>query len=214
MSDEKVLDTLELSRLLLPWLPNHRLETVAEYCRVSPLPHHRAVVDAEATGLVFRELLSDILGLDLRTVRLINRILNGASDGLRLFFEKVGTFFEEYGGGKAGRRRQGPRNILGGQRKRSGDDEARKPHSMDIEAFFEPGGILSDVLPDYEPRIPQKEMARWVARVFDREAFLVAEAGTGGVRILFFFPAGCFGSMWLFCFLIFNGGGVSCFFSF
>ncbi|MDO4531066.1 MAG: PolC-type DNA polymerase III, partial [Bacillota bacterium] len=49
-----VLDTLELSRSLLPELNKHKLNLVCDYLGVSLEGHHRAVNDAEATAEVFR----------------------------------------------------------------------------------------------------------------------------------------------------------------
>lgn len=54
-----VLDTLELARLLLPTLKNHRLNTLAEKYKVSLENHHRAIDDAEALGHVLFHLLKE-----------------------------------------------------------------------------------------------------------------------------------------------------------
>ena len=52
-----VLDTLELSRSLLPELNKHKLNLVCEHLGVSLEGHHRAVNDAEATAEVFRKFI-------------------------------------------------------------------------------------------------------------------------------------------------------------
>lgn len=51
--DNCVLDTLGLSRILLPHLPRHKLNFVAEHLNVKLEHHHRAVDDAEATAHIF-----------------------------------------------------------------------------------------------------------------------------------------------------------------
>ena len=51
-----VLDTVELSRMLLPKIKNHKLNTVAEHFGVALENHHRAVDDAVATAHVFINL--------------------------------------------------------------------------------------------------------------------------------------------------------------
>ncbi len=48
-----VLDTLELSRTLLPEMSKHKLNLVCEHLGVSLEGHHRAVNDAEATAEIF-----------------------------------------------------------------------------------------------------------------------------------------------------------------
>ena len=52
-----VLDTLELSRSLLPELNKHKLNLVCDHLGVSLEGHHRAVNDAEATAEVFRKFI-------------------------------------------------------------------------------------------------------------------------------------------------------------
>lgn len=78
-----VLDTLELARLLLPNLKNHRLDTLAKKFKVPLDQHHRAVDDAAATSQILLHLLdeaerknmtdlselNDFAGTDLKNVR-------------------------------------------------------------------------------------------------------------------------------------------------
>ncbi|PWM70984.1 MAG: hypothetical protein DBX59_09725 [Bacillota bacterium] len=52
----KVADTLQLAREILPDLSNHKLNTVAEHYNVKFL-HHRALSDAYATAQVFIEMM-------------------------------------------------------------------------------------------------------------------------------------------------------------
>lgn len=186
----KILDTLELSRLLLHWLPNHRLETVAEYLKIPSKPNHRALNDAEATALIFKELIHLILSLDHRTIGLILRIIDGASDGICYFFERVAGFIKKHGSGKKVFSRQSSPNILGKENRYSNEPEIHKIQPNEIDAFFELHGFLSKVLPGYELRKPQQEMAQLVGRIFNEEIFLVAEAGTGvGKSLAYLIPA-------------------------
>jgi DNA polymerase-3 subunit alpha (Gram-positive type) len=78
-----VLDTLELARLLLPTLKNHRLNTLADKFKVSLENHHRAIDDSIALGHILFHLiksaaergilnlqsLNDYVGQDLSNVR-------------------------------------------------------------------------------------------------------------------------------------------------
>lgn len=57
--DNPVLDTLELARLLMPNLKNHRLNTLSDKFKVSLDNHHRAVDDAEALGYVLYHLIKE-----------------------------------------------------------------------------------------------------------------------------------------------------------
>lgn len=53
-----MVDTLRLSRRLLPDLPHHRLEDVASAFNVDQVCAHRSLADCETTYLVLRELAS------------------------------------------------------------------------------------------------------------------------------------------------------------
>ncbi len=54
------LCTVQLSRKLLPHIENHKLNTVADYYRVSLINHHRASDDARATAHIFINLLDEL----------------------------------------------------------------------------------------------------------------------------------------------------------
>lgn len=60
--DNTIIDTLSLSRLLLPNLKKHKLDIISEYLQIKLENHHRAVDDAEATAhifLKFNEMLKE-----------------------------------------------------------------------------------------------------------------------------------------------------------
>ncbi|ACL69537.1 PolC-type DNA polymerase III [Halothermothrix orenii] len=69
-----VLDTLTLSRALLPDLSNHKLNTLARHLNVRLDNHHRAVEDARATSEIFINFLSNIKNEGIETVPGINRL--------------------------------------------------------------------------------------------------------------------------------------------
>lgn len=60
------LCTVKMSRKLLPHIENHRLNTVADYYRVSLINHHRATDDARATAHIFVNLLSELNNLGVK----------------------------------------------------------------------------------------------------------------------------------------------------
>lgn len=51
------LCTVQLSRKLLPQIPNHKLKSLAEHYSISLINHHRAADDARATAEIFINLL-------------------------------------------------------------------------------------------------------------------------------------------------------------
>jgi ATP-dependent DNA helicase DinG len=59
-----------------------------------------------------------------------------------------------------------------------------------MEGIFEPGGVLARNLKDYEYRPEQKQMSEAVNRAFEKERFLIVEAGTGtGKTLAYLIPA-------------------------
>lgn len=67
-----VLDTLELSRALLPELKKHKLDIVCEQLGVSLEGHHRAVNDAKATAEVFLKFIDMLVEKEIYKVDDIN----------------------------------------------------------------------------------------------------------------------------------------------
>lgn len=61
-----------------------------------------------------------------------------------------------------------------------------------IASFFEPGGVFSRLMPGYESRPGQVQMARAVAEAFNEGSHLLVEAGTGvGKSLGYLLPAAC-----------------------
>lgn len=67
-----IVDTLELTRALLPELNKHKLDIVCEYLGVTLNGHHRAVNDAEATAEVFIKFLDMLAEKKIFTLDEIN----------------------------------------------------------------------------------------------------------------------------------------------
>jgi len=75
------LDTLKLSRWLLPQLPNHRLETVSRHLNISEFTEHRAIGDALDVKAVFLQMLKHNPSIE---------IMDNLFDSIQpLFFEEV-----------------------------------------------------------------------------------------------------------------------------
>ncbi|MFI3175587.1 MAG: PolC-type DNA polymerase III, partial [Bacillota bacterium] len=67
-----VLDTLELSRCLLPDLTKHNLKVLCDTLGISLAGHHRAVHDAEATAKMFLRFTELLLEKDVYTLDEVN----------------------------------------------------------------------------------------------------------------------------------------------
>lgn len=61
---------------------------------------------------------------------------------------------------------------------------------QELESFFNTNGALSKVIPGYQPRVAQIEMAAAISRAIDENRHLIAEAGTGtGKTFAYLIPA-------------------------
>ncbi|MCL1936591.1 MAG: PolC-type DNA polymerase III [Defluviitaleaceae bacterium] len=67
-----VIDTVELSRLVLPDIKNHKLNTLAEHFKVELENHHRAVDDAVATCNIFLAISKMLKDMGINTLEEIN----------------------------------------------------------------------------------------------------------------------------------------------
>ncbi|QCX32275.1 PolC-type DNA polymerase III [Caloramator sp. E03] len=75
-----IVDTLLLSRWLLPDLKKHRLNIIAEHLGVSLNNHHRAVDDATATAHIFIKFLDMLKQKNASNLDDVNALYNGNFD--------------------------------------------------------------------------------------------------------------------------------------
>jgi len=78
--DNPVLDTLELSRNLLPQLKSHKLNIIAKFLNVSLINHHRAVDDAKATAEIFLKLMELLKKSGINDITRVNEIVQESND--------------------------------------------------------------------------------------------------------------------------------------
>ncbi len=182
------LDTLDLSRIYLPFILNHKLGTVAEYFGIDLSNAHRAIYDAQATGNVLLKLIDFIdhnipLKLNHRLYE-ISRV-DKHKYGLTYFLQRV----VEY---------QKKNTLL---RKTTGKDIdfhnrnyiEHKPKNADkitIDEIFKKDGLFSKNFKKYELRQGQVNMAKAILNNFKQEEFLLVEAGTGvGKSLAYLIPS-------------------------
>ncbi|CCJ33529.1 PolC-type DNA polymerase III [Caloramator australicus] len=78
--ENTIIDTLTLSRWLLPDLKKHKLNVVAEHLGVTLENHHRAVDDAEATANIFIKFLNMLKEKGANTIEDINKLYISSFD--------------------------------------------------------------------------------------------------------------------------------------
>jgi len=89
----KEMDTLDLSRIYLPFIVNHKLETVSEYFKIDLENAHRAIFDAEATGYILLKIMEFIdENIPLQLNFKLLEISQYADHSTSFFLEKVVAF--------------------------------------------------------------------------------------------------------------------------
>ncbi len=188
IESERCLDTLLLSRALLPTLYNHKLETVAAHLEVPILDVHRAHDDAEATGRALLALVERALALDPKVLELLARLApEGASRRLFRALEEAAALGRDasadlYERIEPTKWTELPLDL---------DDRPLRPLSLEgLERALAQDGPLARSLDRFEERAEQQAMARGVAQAFNEGTFLAAEAGTGvGKSFAYLVPA-------------------------
>ena len=188
------IDSLALSRIALPRLSSHKLSSMAELFGCSSVSH-RADADVDALCGVWRILLcglSDLpAGLMRRladmhpdvpwSYRPIFSFLAGENPHASFSLTAARTDIVAADG-------QGPSTA--GQRLDADElPGLNMPSREEIEACFEPGGLVNRMYPGYEPRAEQVQMAAEVRDALASSTHRVIEAGTGvGKSIAYLVP--------------------------
>ena len=184
----EVLDTLDLSRIYLPFILNHKLGTVADYFKIDLTNAHRAIYDAEATGKVLQEI---ILFIDRNIPLIVNHRLFEVSNFLKDHFgltyflgkivehqKKTALLHKKYG-----------KEITFGSPNYI-EHNPVNPTDITIDHVFQNAGLLDKHFEKYELRDGQVEMAKAVLHNFQNEEFLLVEAGTGvGKSLAYLIPS-------------------------
>lgn len=181
-----VLDTLNLSRILLP-RSRHQLTTLAAELGLNEVDAHRALADAERTAALYLKLQDIAASLPPPVLVGLVQLLEAAPGPERDFFGRLAAAV-------LGRFPSTALAPWPPQPEGRADAEPPGPAGPwtddDLIALLAPGGPLSGRLPGYCHRPPQVEMLRLVAAAFGEGHHLLVEAGTGtGKSLAYLLPA-------------------------
>lgn len=169
----RVLDTLELARILLPVAGSHSLPLLSAALGIEHRRPHRALSDASATHLLFARLRESAEALPASVLAQMRQLAAPGSNELGRFF----------GGIVRGPGDPSRRSWAGAQAGVPPAPPATGARPADIVAtaiaLLGPDGPLAEGDSGYELRLEQVEMTRAVAQAVDRRRRLIVEAGTG-----------------------------------
>ena len=184
----RIFDTLEISRIYLPFLLNHKLGTVAEYFEIDVENAHRAIFDAEVTGLIFSGLLNFIdehiepkLNYEISKTALLADL----DTDLSYFLEKITDYQQKYA--LLSKKKKSPISF---NNKCYVSHEMNNYKDHSIDEIFGEKGLFAGKFENYEIRNGQIEMAKAVMHNFSNDEYLLVEAGTGvGKSLAYLIPA-------------------------
>jgi Rad3-related DNA helicase len=191
-----VLDTIELSRICFPALPDHSLPSLASHLHLPPPADDGPAELSDALARLWPPVARAAAGLPPAILREMRRLLaSGRRDPMRRFLDACAI----PAGPSGGPRRfedllqRGPPAE---RRRPTPEGAERAPVAADsVAAVFEPGGPLEARSRAYEHREEQVAMARAVAEAFNGSHILLVEAGTGvGKSLAYLVPAALWAS--------------------
>ncbi len=190
------LDTWELATILVPGLPGYSLGVLAERLGLGMAGQHRALTDAERSGLLFVRLTELAARLPRAVLMEINRLARESFWPLADVFRDAAAAAGVTRGaaGPLGLEQLAPNSPLLQPARLleplSPQDPLEPIAADDLAAMLRPGGAFSRAFAGFEFRPPQVHMLESVAQAFNQAHHLMAEAGTGtGKSVAYLMPA-------------------------
>lgn len=195
------LDTLAISRMLLPLAPGHALDALLQQLGLCDPGErlHRAADDAAATGRLLWWLYEHARGFPAPVLRAALGWLEPAREQMVGLYDFLGAAAAQPAtatspSGTRGGRQQRPLGVEWRQmqHERPGGLAVipRGKLAQHLGDLFAAGGPLAEVLQTYEPRPQQADMCQAIAGRFARGGALAVEAGTGvGKSLAYLGPA-------------------------
>lgn len=179
-TENQLLDTALLSRVLLPYRERFSLKNVCKVFGVSLDNAHRALHDARASGEVAFKLIPTINDLPLPV-----RLTIAACAPSSLFKHFV---FQSIGNNRAQVAIEFPKEKP--LQRLACPDEYQSVDREAVNDIFAKGGTLSSLIDGFTPRAQQQQMARGIADALNTNSLYIAEAGTGtGKSLAYLVPS-------------------------
>lgn len=167
-------DTVELSRIYLPFVANHKLGTMVREFDIPLENAHRADADAVAAGELLIALAEHITKHYSMVVNArILSYLKMAQMPSGSFLEELIRFQRQHAiSAPPSAKLESPYfNVI--------DNTLPAAQNPNLDAVFSEKGLFAQHFPNFEYRAGQLQMAEAVSEAFTREEHLVVEAGTG-----------------------------------
>lgn len=192
----RVLDTMDMLRILFPSISSLQLSMVAALFGIDHERPHQADSDAEVTALIWIHCLDRLLGLPLLTVQRLHHIFENGNTDLGWFLDEICTYKESVTSIDTDTNRyfrQFTLNVTDW-----GEDEEIRSEYQVTQALgssfkeFQQGlkTALQTRFEVYEDRESQDQMIMEVEKSLEADQHLMIEAGTGtGKSLGYLIPA-------------------------
>jgi DNA polymerase-3 subunit epsilon/ATP-dependent DNA helicase DinG len=188
------VDTYELASVLLPSAPRYSLASLTSQMGIVLENAHRALGDAHAAALLYWHLWQRVLMLPYSTLREISNASQGLAWDARLVFEAALQEQQSKAPALADFSLTAVFKPMEQERKPLTPVETHSTMDMNsVVSLFNPDSLMAQIVPNYEHRAQQVEMARSVVTAFNNGQHSLIEAGTGtGKSLAYLIPA----AMW------------------
>ena len=185
------LDTLELARMIIPGAPGHSLAALARHLGLESRELHRAMDDVLTTTDLYLALAKRLELLSMEVLlQLLPLLRQGQSTWLQvietLTRDKIANFIDAKISSRVPVKE--PVSTIKPSRNHPLDPEHEG--NLTIEHLLGPASPLANLLPNYEQRREQINMASAVDKTLAEGKILLVEAGTGtGKSLAYMVPA-------------------------
>ena len=181
-SDQEILDTLDVARILLPSAASHSLPLLSMEMGFNQPRPHRALDDADATRQLLLRLREEAVALDESLKESLVALVAPYGWPIARFFADALTAPAPASEPEPTERVE---SVVRGR-----PVEAPPQDPLRMTALLGPEGPLAGSLPGYEHREAQMQMLLAVAQIQARGGTLVVEAGTGtGKSLAYLVPS-------------------------
>ncbi|CAI6081031.1 ATP-dependent DNA helicase DinG [Cohnella sp. JJ-181] len=184
----RVLDTVDLARLVFPFLPSYRLTAITHSLGIAHDRPHQADSDALATAEVLTACIGRLRALPTLTLERLCELADGERSDLgwllaSLRAERDTTWFEEPAGYQYYRQfamRIADWTDDDADREAQRQQAERELSGLSFEAYLDTvASRMEELFPGYEPREGQRIMYDEVHQALSDDSHLLVEAGTG-----------------------------------
>ncbi|ADU30169.1 ATP-dependent DNA helicase DinG [Evansella cellulosilytica] len=186
-----VIDTVELSKIAYPTADGFRLSQLSESLHMNHDQPHRADSDAEATALIFLEIMDKLYHLPKQTLIELNNLSTKLKSDIgsiiqEWIMEKETCSDDKYD------HFQGL--VLKKREKILDNEQMEEVDKILFHNFYESNIVNTNwwqnVMEGYEVRAGQTEMMTYIYETMEERAFGLIEAGTGtGKTLAYLLPA-------------------------